>query len=147
MNFEEGIWVEHEQTPEQKEYVSMLEKKLNEYVEGGRLPQDAALAILQKQEVTPRNFGSIEEARRFADTLFEMKIMPIIYEYDELLSCEINLATLQGIFLLQESDLEKKFDARAYEKALNIQKRLRELEEYLRAIDQKREDIKESLLP
>lgn len=146
MKFEEGIWAEHGQTPEHKEYVDVLEKNLNEYVEKGRLSQDIALAILQKQEVTPRNFNSKEEARHFAHFLFETKIMPIIYEYDELASYEINLATLQGFFLLQEDEIKEKFDVRAHEKILNIQKQIEELDSHVHGVSEKREDIKEEIL-
>jgi hypothetical protein len=147
MNFEQGIWVEHEQTPEHREYVSVLEKKLNEYVQKGRLPEDVALAILQKQEVTPRNFNSKEEARHAADFLFEMKIMPIIYEFDEFFSYETNLATLQGFLLLNEDELEEKFDANSYEKLLKIQKYLKVLDDYAQGVEQKREQIREDLHP
>lgn len=134
MKFEEGIWADSEVNREHELYVSIIEESLKEYVEKGRLPEDIALAILQKVESYSKTFDSESEARHQAVSFFEMQVMPIIYEFDELLKGEADLATQQGNLSIRKESLEGK--SKDYYK-----NKISNLEESMKWIDSNESDI------
>lgn len=146
MKFEEGIWAEHEQTNEQKIYVSVLEESINEYVEKGRLPEMVALSILQKIESYPKHFDSEKDARHQAHFFFETRIMPIIYQFDDLLRGEADIATQQGNLILKKELLESRYKDLHTEGIKQLQELIDSLETDREELLERKRDIEQEVI-